>query len=62
MMNVDEHADPNRTPVASGDKPPEPRAVTSESLLQGQTEIRILHGEEVYRLLVTRNGKLILQK
>jgi hemin uptake protein HemP len=38
------------------------RTVTSASLLQGETEILITHGEDVYRLRVTRNGKLILQK
>ena len=34
----------------------------SEDLLQGHREVLILHGSEVYRLLCTRNGKLILQK
>jgi hemin uptake protein HemP len=38
------------------------RKITSSSLLQGEKEILILHGEEVYRLKLTRNGKLILQK
>jgi len=36
--------------------------IRSEDLLQGRREIQILHEGEVYRLLVTRNGKLILQK
>lgn len=36
--------------------------VVSEELLRGGREMRILHGDEVYRLLVTRNDKLILQK
>ncbi|MFQ5731398.1 MAG: hemin uptake protein HemP [Planctomycetaceae bacterium] len=43
----------------SDGKPPE---VTSESLLAGHREILIRHGEAVYRLRLTRNGKLILQK
>jgi hemin uptake protein HemP len=34
----------------------------SEDLLQGHREVLILHGNEVYRLLCTRNNKLILQK
>jgi hemin uptake protein HemP len=34
----------------------------SEDLLQGHREVMILHGNEVYRLLCTRNNKLILQK
>ena len=38
------------------------REITSASLLQGEKEVLILHEEEVYRLKLTRNGKLILQK
>ncbi len=34
----------------------------SEDLLQGHREVLIVHGNEVYRLLCTRNNKLILQK
>lgn len=36
--------------------------VLSSQLLQGRTEVLIRHGEEVYRLKLTRNGKLILHK
>jgi hemin uptake protein HemP len=35
---------------------------TSAELLGGAHEARIQHGAEVYRLLLTRNGKLILVK
>ncbi|MHB8866235.1 MAG: hemin uptake protein HemP [Pirellulaceae bacterium] len=38
------------------------RIVRSEDLLQGHRELMIVHGQEVYRLLCTRNNKLILQK
>jgi hemin uptake protein HemP len=38
------------------------RELTSEELLAGQQEICIRHGEEIYRLRLTRNGKLILHK
>ena len=38
------------------------REIDSSSLLQGDKEILIRHGEEVYRLKLTKNGKLILQK
>jgi hemin uptake protein HemP len=38
------------------------RVVRSEELLLGQRELFILHGGQVYRLLRTRNDKLILQK
>lgn len=38
------------------------RRVASESLLGGGRELEIEHGDEVYRLRETRNGKLILTK
>jgi hemin uptake protein HemP len=34
----------------------------SEDLLQGQVEVLIAHGADIYRLRLTRSGKLILQK
>jgi len=37
-------------------------SITSEELLLGGREIQIRHGEEVYVLRLTRNGKLILTK
>ena len=39
-----------------------PPPLRSEDLLHGRREVQILHGDEIYRLMVTRNGKLILQK
>lgn len=36
--------------------------VRSDVLLGGGRELQIVHGHEVYRLLLTRNNKLILQK
>ena len=36
--------------------------ITSENLFGTSKEIFIRHGEEMYRLTITRNGKLILQK
>jgi hemin uptake protein HemP len=36
--------------------------VSSETLMQGASELRIVHRGDVYRLRVTRSGKLILQK
>ncbi|MBW3543855.1 MAG: hemin uptake protein HemP [Planctomycetes bacterium] len=38
------------------------RQIDSEQLLHGDREIHICHEGEVYRLRVTRNGKLILHK
>lgn len=37
-------------------------SISSADLLQGRPEILIQHGEETYRLRLTRAGKLILQK
>lgn len=34
----------------------------SEELFQGQREVLIQHAGELYRLRLTRNGKLILNK
>lgn len=38
------------------------REVDSATLLAGAREIAIRHGDEIYRLRHTRNGKLILTK
>jgi len=39
-----------------------PALLSSDELLHGQREVWIRHGNETYRLIHTRNGKLILQK
>lgn len=36
--------------------------IESQNLFGESKEIFIRHGEEMYRLTITRNGKLILQK
>jgi hemin uptake protein HemP len=41
---------------------PTVRIVTSESLFQGDQEIGIEHQGSLYRLKITRQGKLILNK
>jgi hemin uptake protein HemP len=38
------------------------RTLTSESLFQGTHEIGIAHAGSLYRLKITRQGKLILNK
>jgi hemin uptake protein HemP len=43
------------------DGPPKPR-LRSEELLRGRAEIEIEHQGEIYRLRLTRAGKLILTK
>ncbi|HUG92389.1 MAG TPA: hemin uptake protein HemP [Planctomycetaceae bacterium] len=53
-------------PVRSSTEPPgaipPPREIPSNQLLQGAREIHIRHEGVVYRLRLTRNGKLILHK
>ena len=51
------------TPAAAADKlQGDAGPIQSESLLRGRNEIQILHRGEVYRLCLTRAGKLILHK
>lgn len=51
-----------RTPVERPIRPVPVRTVTSESLFHGDHEISIDHRGAVYRLKITRQGKLILNK
>lgn len=51
-------ADKRSAPEPSG----EPAVIDSARLLAGRNEIRIRHEGQVYRLRVTKNGKLILNK
>jgi hemin uptake protein HemP len=41
---------------------PSPAVVDSTALMAGQRELLIRHGQELYRLRVTAQGKLILTK
>jgi hemin uptake protein HemP len=41
---------------------PKPKEIPSDQLLEGSREIHIRHAGELYRLRLTRNGKLILHK
>jgi len=38
------------------------RTLTSAEIFEGSTEVEILHEQAVYRLKITRQGKLILNK
>jgi hemin uptake protein HemP len=49
------------SPAPSEEKP-SLRVLNSLELFDGQRAIVIQHGEERYRLLITRNDRLILQK
>jgi hemin uptake protein HemP len=52
---------PDRQP-ATEERPVSVPTVSSKQLLQGGRELRIIHDGQMYRLQVTRNNKLILQK
>ena len=53
----------SETPTPSDDAhESSPREYDSSELLQGEKEVLIRHAGEVYRLRLTRNDKLILQK
>ena len=62
MPRPDPSLPPGVTSVTSQQDGRRPRTVRSEDLLQGQVEVLIEHGADVYRLRLTRSGKLILQK
>lgn len=52
----------SRTPRQPADRPSDATMVESDELFAGRREIQIRHAGQVYRLRVTRNGKLILNK
>ena len=54
------HASPAADAGASAAAPP--LEISSEALLGGRTEVWIRHRGEIYRLTLTRAGKLILHK
>lgn len=39
-----------------------PRVIPSGELFDGSQEIQIEHGRMIYRLLITKSGKLVLNK
>jgi hemin uptake protein HemP len=53
---------PSAAPTQAPAVPASPLEISSETLLGGRSEIRIHHRGDVYRLTVTRAGKLILHK
>lgn len=56
MMTAPEQVPPQTPPT-----PAAPR-INSDALLQGTREVFIEHRGELYRLRLTKNGKLILHK
>lgn len=53
---------PPRSPASPGVVDADPAALDSRLLFRGRQEVQIRHDGEVYRLRVTRNGRLILNK
>lgn len=60
-LNVDETT-PSQSGETSPAAPKESRVLRSEDLFAGQRVLLIEHAGQQYRLLITRNEKLILQK
>lgn len=58
---TDEPGEDAREPPAEAPRRPT-RTVSSDELLAGNREVEIVHAGEVYRLRLTRAGKLILHK
>lgn len=54
--------DPPAAALKPDAPPPEPPSYASSELFQGARIVVINHAGEAYRLLVTRNNRLILQK
>jgi len=64
-MNWPQQHDPGQAgdlPSRDDAMPDAQRLITSDELLCGQREVLITHGDQTYRLRLTRAGKLILQK
>lgn len=55
------HPDDHQSPPSDETNAPL-RTIPSDELLRGTREVLIEHLGELYRLRLTRNGKLILQK
>lgn len=51
-----------RPPDQPKSEPPDRREVDSQELMRGEKILVIRHAGEQYRLVVTRNNRLILQK
>lgn len=51
-----------RAPIQQTSKPATVPMACSSQILRGQQELRINHGDAIYVLRVTRQGKLILTK
>jgi hemin uptake protein HemP len=62
MSNTPQSNAPDGSSPDSNTNDPERLIVKSTEVLRGRTEIWIEHGSEMYRLRLTRAGKLLLSK
>lgn len=60
-MSEKNHRDYSDSAAAPQADTPED-VISSETILKGNQEVLIQHGETIYRLRITQNGKLILCK
>jgi hemin uptake protein HemP len=60
-MSNDESSETSSNETAAPQRE-QPRVIPSEELFAGGRVVLIQHAGELYRLLVTRNDRLILQK
>ncbi|WP_231746545.1 hemin uptake protein HemP [Maioricimonas rarisocia] len=61
-MPADEHRDQSQPQDMTTDRAIDLRIVDSNELLRGDREVLIRHSDQIYRLRLTKSGKLILQK
>ncbi len=59
MHNEQQPREQDQVPAATP-ATPEPRKISSRELFSGAREIIIEHGDRLYRMRITQNGKLIL--
>lgn len=57
-----QHSGDSVLPAPTADRPAEPVVIPSEVLLAGRSEVQIRHRGDIYRLTLTKAGKLILHK
>ncbi|MEW4529643.1 hemin uptake protein HemP [Maioricimonas sp. JC845] len=61
-MPADEQPDLSQASDTPVDRAIDLRVVDSRELLRGDREVLIRHSDQIYRLRLTKSGKLILQK
>jgi hemin uptake protein HemP len=65
QAHLNQTMEPEREPEPQNAESPGetgPKKIAFETLAQGAKEVLIQHRGEIYRLRLTRNGKLILNK